>query len=568
MRVTMQHRQFVFWCVTVVAVLQATLSFAVDNPAKLAGAGRFDLIADDAVGELRGGEIVAGSASIERMSWLPAKEQPRGYVVSGPISHRGWREWRLQFTPAKNGNVTLSLRGAWEEASPGVVFRQEVLWDDFVVTGATINNGSFEDQEEVGVPLGWQTSGGRSIVATKDVPAIKGERIARTWHNQNLSTTLAVTEGKPVSIRCFVRAAIPEDFVEMKRIASHDTPAHRAAKRFRRGANFGNYLEAPKGQDWGAKYSAVDFDHVKAEGFDHVRLPIAWQHYASGSDARLSPEIFEKVDVLVAEAVKRQLGVLIDIHHYDAFTSNPDDNRDNIQKLWRQIAEHYADQPDLVAFELLNEPKDAATTDVLNPIFEKLIKLIRQTNPQRTIFVATGKWNSVFELPSLRLPDDDNLIVTVHCYEPFYFTHQGADFGGPDVKVTGIHFPGPPAKPLEIDPSLKVNSWVVDWVKRYNTLPAERNPSSPAAFRRHVDEAAEWSTYYGRPIHFGEFGCFIKADAESRAAFYRAFRQVLDDADLGWALWDWKAGFRYWDDELGEPVAGMREALFPAKRSK
>ena len=47
--------------------------------------------------------------------------------------------------------------------------------------------------------------------------------------------------------------------------------------------------------------------------------------------------------------------------------------------------------------------------------------------------------------PQLRLPDDDeNLIVTVHNYDPFYFTHQGATWAGPDTKVTGIRFPGPP----------------------------------------------------------------------------------------------------------------------------
>ncbi len=560
----MWQRCFNTVCFVAITLSQSGLSVAADNPVKLAAMGRFDLLADESVGELLDGVVTAGSAKIERMNWVAAKEQARGYVVSGAISHRGWREWRVQFTPANSGQVTLTLRGMWEEASKGVVFRQEVLWDSFTATGAKIANGSFENEEESGVAAGWQTSGGRTIVASAESPAVDGKHVARTWHDQGLSTTLSVTKGEPVRVACFVRAAVPAGFIEMTRIANRDTPAHRAAKYFRRGTNFGNYLEAPKGQDWGAKYSADDFDHVKKEGFDHVRLPIAWQHYASGADFRLSQEIFANVDSLVADAVQRKLGVIVNIHHFDAFTSKPADNRDNFLKLWRQIAEHYADQPDLVAFDLLNEPKDAATTDVLNPIFADAIKLIRQSNPRRTIFVATGKWNSVFELPSLRLPDDDeNLIVTVHCYEPFYFTHQGATWSGPDTKVTGIHFPGPPDKPLVIDPAMKVNAWVADWIKRYNTLPTDKNPSSPSAFRTHVTEAAEWSAYYGRPIHFGEFGCYQKSDAESRAAYYREFRKALDEANLGWATWDWKAGFRYWDEKNNRPEPGMREALFP-----
>ena len=54
---------------------------------------------------------------------------------------------------------------------------------------------------------------------------------------------------------------------------------------------------------------------------------------------------------------------------------------------------HYAKFPGEVAFELLNEPKDAATTVVLNPIYAEAIRVIRETNPRRVIFVGPGKWN-------------------------------------------------------------------------------------------------------------------------------------------------------------------------------
>src|SRR5438876_1503141 len=100
-----------------------------------------------------------------------------------------------------------------------------------------------------------------------------------------------------------VRAASPE----MRRIAGRSTAAHQAAKKFLRGANLGNYLEAPPGQDWGARYSEQDFVHIKAEGFDHVRLPIAWHHYTgSAPDFKLSDDIFAKADFLVTNALKHR----------------------------------------------------------------------------------------------------------------------------------------------------------------------------------------------------------------------------------------------------------------------
>jgi endoglucanase len=108
---------------------------------------------------------------------------------------------------------------------------------------------------------------------------------------------------------------------------------------------------------------------------------------------------------------------------------------------------------------------------------------------------------------------------------------------------------------------------VLDWIKRYNTLPTETNPSSPSAFRGVIEQAKEWSDYYGRPVHLGEFGAYIAADPLSRERFYGAFREVLDETGIGWAMWDWKAGFRYWDDKAGTPAPGLREALLPKRRN-
>jgi hypothetical protein len=112
------------------------------------------------------------------------------------------------------------------------------------------------------------------------------------------------------------------------------------------------------------------------------------------------------------------------------------------------------------------------------------------------------------------------------------------------------------------DPSLKLNKWVVDWIGRYNTQPAEKNPSSAAAFTDKLKLAHAWSEHYGRPVHVGEFGCYTRADPESRARFYAAFRRACDNNQIGWAIWDWSAGFRYWDKEPNAPMPGMREALF------
>jgi endoglucanase len=356
---------------------------------------------------------------------------------------------------------------------------------------------------------------------------------------------------------------VPSNPSEMKPIASHSTPAYRAAKFFMHGANLGDYIEAWPFESWGVTVSAKEFAEMRAQGFDHVRVPVGWQHYAGPApDFTLSPLAFSRVDFVVTNALKNNLAVIINIHHFDELDQNPAATTDEFLKIWRQIAAHYEKFPQKFAFELDNEPHDNATTAVMNPIYARAIAEIRETNPRRTIFVEPGKWGGIDELKNLVLPPDDNVIVSVHCYEPFYFTHQGATWTGGQTPVTGIIFPGPPAQPLVPDPKLQLKNYQLDWIQKYNTLPADKNPSSPIAFEGKLKYCRAWSDYYGRPIHLGEFGAYTKADEKSRANFYSAFRRECEKENIGWCIWDWSAGFRYWDKKSNQPMPGMREALF------
>jgi endoglucanase len=203
----------------------------------------------------------------------------------------------------------------------------------------------------------------------------------------------------------------------------------------------------------------------------------------------------------------------------------------------------------------------------MNPVYAQTIAEIRQTNPERTIFVEPGGWGVIGELKNLVLPPDKNVIVSVHCYEPFYFTHQGATWTRGLTPVTGIVFPGPPAQPLVPDPKLDLKPAMLDWIHKYNTLPAAQNPSSPRAFTAKLKYIRAWSDYYGRPVHLGEFGAYTKADEQSRANFYSTFRQAAEQENIGWCIWDWIAGFRYWDNQNNRPMPGMHEALFGKSNS-
>jgi len=355
----------------------------------------------------------------------------------------------------------------------------------------------------------------------------------------------------------------PQNPPEMQPLGKTDSPAFQAMRHLQRGANLGDYLESyPVGKNK-VTVSAEDFAAMRREGFDHVRIPVGWQHYAGpGPDFMISPEIFAKADPLVTNSLANGLSVIINIHHFDELDRDPTATTAEFLQIWKQVAEHYKDCPGGLVFELDNEPHQQATTAVMNPIYAQAISLIRESNPRRTIMVEPGKWGGIDELQNLIVPADDNVVVSVHCYNPFLFTHQGASWTHGSTPLTGLVFPGPPSKPYVPDPGLNLPKKTLQWVEEYNTLPTEKNPSGPIAFTSRMKFLHDWQAHYGRPIHLGEFGAYTKGDQQSRANYYSALRHAAEAQGIGWCIWDWNSGFRYWDEKTQQPLPGMREALF------
>ena len=107
---------------------------------------------------------------------------------------------------------------------------------------------------------------------------------------------------------------------------------------------------------------------------------------ARGQNSAFAPSFSHGSTSWCNAGLREGLAVLINIHHFDDFTSNPKEQTPRFLAIWRQIAEHYSKAPAGLALELLNEPKDAATTEVINPIFAEAIRQIRRIDPKRTIF--------------------------------------------------------------------------------------------------------------------------------------------------------------------------------------
>ncbi len=212
-----------------------------------------------------------------------------------------------------------------------------------------------------------------------------------------------------------------------------------------RGVNFGNMLEAPYEGAWGLTVEPIFFNKTVAAGMQHIRLPISWTHHAlQAAPYTIEDEFFQRVDWAISEAVLRGLKIIVNVHHYDELHEDPVAERPRALAIWEQIADRYKDFPDnILYFEALNEPHGAfnESPQLWNDYLDAAINVIRVSNPNRPILVGPAGWNSISELESFDPPEDPNLIATIHYYDPFEFTHQGATWIDPAPR-TGVRWVG------------------------------------------------------------------------------------------------------------------------------
>lgn len=209
---------------------------------------------------------------------------------------------------------------------------------------------------------------------------------------------------------------------------------------FARGINFAGDLEVTPRRSWGTPIDPNWFGLVAEQGFDHVRVPIRWSAYTGAApDHTIDAGFFAEVDQLVDLATANDLGIVLDVHFFEELDEDPWAERAHFLAIWDQIARRYADTSDRVAFELLNEPVGVFVDEpgVWNDLAADAVEVIRRTNPDRTVIIGPVSWNHASRLDDLVLPDDANLMATIHTYDPSPFTHQGAVWTDP-VPPTGV----------------------------------------------------------------------------------------------------------------------------------
>ena len=325
--------------------------------------------------------------------------------------------------------------------------------------------------------------------------------------------------------------------------------AFHRAEHLRRGINLSEWFAQvydPKGytkehfESWN---TIQDIHLIKEMGFDHVRLSINPAPMFRHNEAdRIPLDYLADIDNAVQMILSEHLAVILDMHPDSDFKdklAKDDSFVEQFSDFWRAFAKHYAAQdPDLVFFEILNEP------EVRDPyrwygIQARLTSEIRDGAPNHTIIAAGARWSDDDDLVFVEPIRDPNVIYNFHFYEPHIFTHQGATWGASFWHyLHDLPYPSNPddvkaAEALEPDAIFKLA------VARYGSDRWDKS-----RIDTEIGQAAAWARHWNVPLTCNEFGVYRRyARPQDRAAWISDVRAALEKYGIGWAMWDYSGGF-------------------------
>lgn len=279
--------------------------------------------------------------------------------------------------------------------------------------------------------------------------------------------------------------------------------------------------------DYGRTIERADFARLRAAGITSVRIPFNAEMRADAAGG-IDPAFLARIEQVTAWALDEGITPVLAYFADEKLHQDPDAHEPRTLAIWRSLATRWARLPPQVMFEAVNEPHEAtngARGDLLNA---RILAEIRRTNPTRTVVLNPGRWANVQGLQEMRLPADPNIVVAVHYYSPWPFTHQGADWN-------------PNAPPVG----------------------SQRWPS-PEGVRELEDDMAAiraWRERTGVPVWIGEFGTHPRIDVAQRAAWTRDVRVAFEQAGLPWCYFSYTPSFQVWDYKTRTWIAPIFTAL-------
>nr|AGS53892.1 endoglucanase C (EgC) (endo-1,4-beta-glucanase C) (cellulase C) [uncultured bacterium contig00078] len=280
----------------------------------------------------------------------------------------------------------------------------------------------------------------------------------------------------------------------------------------------------------------ADFANVKKWGFDHVRVPVdSYLFFTENEEEPVESRLIH-LDRAAELAKQNCLKLILDLHECpghdfsDAakvpvqklFVEGDDTYIKKTEKIWAFLAQRYGENSH-VLFETLNEPV-APTAQIWNKIKDRFCRTIRAQAPKSTIITGSNMWNWPSTFSQLTPFEDDNVIYSVHFYEPLLFTHQKAPWiNNPEIQEERTY-------PYDYGDG---------FVRKYG-FAQSAGKWDKDRFLKEFEPVSAFSKKYNAPVICNEFGVYTPVELQSQLRWYDDLLSVLKELGIGFSYWNYK----------------------------
>lgn len=300
----------------------------------------------------------------------------------------------------------------------------------------------------------------------------------------------------------------------------------------KRGTNIAHWLSqsSRRGNERSSFFTEQDILFIKSAGFDHIRLPVDEEQLWDSTGKR-HDDAFVLLDNCLNWANRAGLRVVLDLHilrshHFNAadkpLWTQPAAQTKFIQ-LWKDLSGAVKKWPNgMVAYEFMNEPV-ADDPEQWNTLLKRVADSIRNWERERVLVIGSNRWQSANTFDQLKIPPNDkNILLSFHFYEPFHLTHYKASWTSLKDFNGEVQYPG----------QIVVNGTTAGEKRVYNRDTLEKMMAKP------IQVAAKLNL----PLYCGEFGVIDGTPLASKVAWYKDLVAIFEKHNIAYANWNYKTG--------------------------
>ncbi|MBN8835805.1 MAG: cellulase family glycosylhydrolase [Sphingobacteriia bacterium] len=289
---------------------------------------------------------------------------------------------------------------------------------------------------------------------------------------------------------------------------------------------------------------------IKKAHFKTVRFPIAFDMFLQPNSTNLMPEILLKMQEIYTNCKALNLNLVFTYHYGKLTDYNSFSEQEKVSWIWKQVQRRFTGEGyETLFFELYNEP--TINAGLWKSMAETLIRYLRYEDKDRVYIVGGTNYNNIEELRTLGRINDNRTLYTFHFYEPFIFTHQGAEWEADKTYITGIPYP----YKQSTMPPLPKKARGTDVEENFNKYKTE---GTQEYLSNKITSALHWCNLNNMILICTETGVIGNVRNADRERYLKDVTNILNSNGIAAMLWDYDQKFTVTKPN-GKPIKPVRK---------